>query len=67
MQNTVGCTNYPQHTYNNPEESLPTVRESVEPVPVVQIMIHSRLDVSRAISEEELMAGMRTRLKAIFE
>lgn len=66
MRNTAANTIHTQHTNSNPEEILPMVNENIEPVPVVQIMGHPRMDVSRAISEEELMERMRTRLKAIF-
>lgn len=66
MLNTASCADYPQQTYNNSEEALPTANENIDPVPVVHVMEHPRMNVSRAISEEDLIVGMRTRLKAIF-
>lgn len=52
--------------YTMEEGILPSANENIEPVPVVQVMPHRRLDISRGISEEELMSQMRTRLKAMF-
>lgn len=58
--------NNTEHRYAWKEEILPTANEDIVPIPVVQVMQHPRMDLSRGISEEELMARMQTRLKAMF-
>lgn len=52
-------------TYTTSPETLSIVNEDIE-VAYVQTSPHQRMDLSRAITEDELMTRMQTRLRGMF-